>query len=90
MPKKKVLLTGASGSMGGEAFKELLRRKDQYDVVLLLLPSKRDKKVFSKYEGQKGIKIVWGDLCNFDDVLEAVNGVDYVLHPAALIAPAAD
>jgi nucleoside-diphosphate-sugar epimerase len=90
MSKKKVLLTGASGSMGGEAFKELLRRKDQYDVVLLLLPSKRDKKVFSKYEGQKGIKIVWGDLCNFDDVLEAVNGVDYVLHPAALIAPAAD
>jgi nucleoside-diphosphate-sugar epimerase len=90
MAKKKVFLTGASGSMGSEAFRELLRRKDQYDIVLLLRPSKQNKKTFAKYEGQQGIKIVWGDLCNFDDVLEAVNGVDYVLHPAAFIAPEAD
>jgi nucleoside-diphosphate-sugar epimerase len=90
MPKNRVLLTGASGSMGGEAFKELLRRKERYDIVLLLRPSKQNKKAFTKYEGKEGIKIVWGDLCNFDDVLEAVSGVDYVLHPAALIAPEAD
>lgn len=90
MAKKKVLLTGASGSMGGEAFKELLKRRDQYDTVLLLRPSTKNKEAFAKYEGQEGIKIVWGDLINPDDVLEAVNGVDHVLHPAALIAPAAD
>lgn len=90
MAKKKVLLTGASGSMGGEAFKELLRRRDKYDTVLLLRPSAKNKKAFAKYEGQEGLRIVWGDLYNFDDVLEAVNGVDHVLHPAALIAPAAD
>jgi nucleoside-diphosphate-sugar epimerase len=90
MAKKKVLLTGASGSMGGEAFKELLRRRDLYDTVLLLRPSKKNRKAFAKYEGQKGLKIVWGDLCNFDDVLQAVSGVDHVLHPAAFISPAAD
>ena len=90
MAKKKVLLTGASGSMGGEAFKELLRGRDKYDTVLLLRPSVKNKKAFAKYEGQEGLRIVWGDLYNFDDVLEAVNGVDHVLHPAALIAPAAD
>ncbi len=90
MAKKKVLLTGASGSMGGEAFRELLRRRDQYDTVLLLRPSTKNKEAFARYEGQEGLRIVWGDLGNFDDVLEAVNGVDHVLHPAALIAPAAD
>lgn len=90
MAKKKVLLTGASGSMGGEAFKELLRRRDNYDIVILLRPSKKNKEAFAKYEGQKGLRIVWGDLQNPDDVLEAVNGVDHVLHPAAFIAPAAD
>jgi nucleoside-diphosphate-sugar epimerase len=74
--------------MGGEAFKELLRRQDQYDIVLLLLP--QDKKAFARYERQEGIRIVWGDLRDFEKVLEAVNGVDYVLHPAAFIAPAAD
>ncbi len=90
MAKKNVLLTGASGSMGGEAFKELLKRKDKYNIVLFLLPYRQIKKAFAKYEGQEGIRIIWGDLYNFEDVLEAVNGVDYVLHPAALIAPAAD
>jgi len=90
MAKKKVLLTGASGSMGGECFKELLRRRDHFDTVLLLRPSKKNRKAFAKYEGQEGIKIVWGDLSNPDDVLRAVNGVDHVLHPAAFISPAAD
>ena len=90
MAKERVLLTGASGSMGGEAFKELLRRKDKYDIRLILRPSKKNKKAFSKYEGQEGIDIVWGDLSNPDDVLEAVSGVDRVLHTAAFISPAAD
>lgn len=90
MAKQRVFLTGASGSMGGEAFKELLRRRDKYDIVILLRPSKKNKKAFARYEDQEGIKIVWGDLCNPDDVLEAVNGADHVLHPAAFIAPAAD
>ena len=90
MSKKRVLLTGASGSMGGEALKELLKRKNDYNVVLLIRPSKQNRRAFTEYEEREGIKIVWGDLCNLSDVLEAVNGVDYVLHPAALIAPEAD
>ena len=90
MTKKRVLLTGASGSMGGETFKELLKRRDKYDIVLLLRPSADNKKNFSRYEEQKGVRIVWGDLCNFDDVLRAVDGADHILHPAAMIAPAAD
>jgi len=85
MAKKKVLLTGASGSMGGEAFKVLLGRKDKYDIVLLLRPSNKNKKGFAKHANQEGIKIVWGDLINPDDVLLAVDGVDHVLHAAALL-----
>ncbi|MBS7250549.1 MAG: NAD-dependent epimerase/dehydratase family protein [Candidatus Freyarchaeota archaeon] len=103
MGKHRVLLTGASGSMGKMAFQELLKRKDEFDIVLLLLPYKEIIREFSKYVGGKkgpvggrgiveheGLKIVYGDLTNPDDVLEAVNGCDFVLHPAALIPPAAD
>jgi len=89
--------------MGGEAFKELIRRKSKYDIVLILRPSKTNKKTFKKFlpndripvntKGvvhEEGLKIVWGDLTHYPDVLEAMNDVDIVLHPAAFIAPAAD
>lgn len=90
MAKKKVFLTGASGSMGGMAFKELLGRRDSYDIRLLLRPSKVNKENFTRYENEPGVEIVWGDLTSPEDVLIAVTGVDVVLHPAAMIAPAAD
>lgn len=104
--KPRVFLTGASGSMGYRAFKELWRRRDKYDIVLLLLPEKYEKRLFKPYERESGIgsirgrgvvessdgqlKIVWGDLTNYNDVAGAMEGVDHVLHPAALISPTAD
>ena len=103
MAKQKILLTGASGSMGHAAFLELLKRKEEFGIVLLLRPSKKNRKHFSKYLSYKnavsiqkntveydGLKVVWGDLTNQEDVKKAVDGCSYVLHPAALISPAAD
>lgn len=90
MAKRKILLTGASGSMGGEAFLELQRRTDRVSTRLLLRPSKVNKKQFAPFDGRNGVEIVWGDLTNGNDVKRAVEGVDVVLHPAAMISPAAD
>jgi len=83
MAKKKVLLTGAPGSMGGTAFKELLNRRDKYDIVLLLRPRLQNRIAFGKYDGKNGVRIAWGNLSNYEDVLKAVSGVDHVLHAAA-------
>jgi nucleoside-diphosphate-sugar epimerase len=101
--KPCVLLTGASGSMGSEAFKELLKRRSKYEIVLILRPSKTNREKFKPFFSknrsednqhnvveENGLRIVWGDLTSYDDVLKAVEGVDYVLHPAAFIAPGAD
>jgi nucleoside-diphosphate-sugar epimerase len=90
MARERVLLTGASGSMGHEAFLVLMRRSDRYDTRLLLRGSKKNRKAFSPYAGKPGLEIVWGDLAKPEDVHRAVDGVDFVLHPAALISPAAD
>ena len=103
MVKDKVLLTGASGSMGNAAFLELLKRKNKYNMVLLLRPSTKNRKYFARFFRTKssvttnqrvneynGLKIVWGDLTNPDDVRRAVDDCNFVLHPAALISPAAD
>ncbi len=90
MGKKTVFLTGASGSMGGEAFQELLRRRDRFEIILLLFPDKHGKKFFRKYKNEPGVKIIWGDISCYQDVYQGVCDADYVLNTAALISPAAD
>jgi nucleoside-diphosphate-sugar epimerase len=90
MDKRTILLTGASGSMGHEAFLELRRRSDHLNIRLLLRPSKINKRMFAPYANSDSVELVWGDLTNAQDVSRAVAGVDFVLHPAAMISPAAD
>lgn len=88
--KKTVFLTGASGSMGSEAFKELLKRRNRFKIVLLLLPGKKERKFFEPYRKEKEINIIWGDITNYNDVLRGVTGADYILNTAAIIPPLAD
>jgi len=92
--KQVVLLTGASGSMGFETFKLLWEKRERFDIVLLLRPSKKNRKKFRSYEreasGKGGLKIVWGDVLNRKDLVEACRGIDWCLHPMALISPEAD
>jgi nucleoside-diphosphate-sugar epimerase len=92
--KEVVLLTGASGSMGFEAFKLLWEKRKRYDIVLLLRPSGKNKKKFRSYEKEAsatgGLRIVWGDALCREDVVEACRGIDWCLHHMALISPAAD
>lgn len=90
MAKKTVFITGTTGSMGGAGFRELLTRRDKFDIVTLARPSKANRQKMARFEKEPGVKIIWGDLTKYEDVLNCVTGADYVLHPAAFIAPAAD
>ena len=104
MKKERVVLFGASGTMGFAAFQELWKKREQYEIVLLLLPDIREKFLFRPYEilsniksipGRgnvygNGLKIVWGDATNFKDVLQAIEGADWVLNAMAYISPMAD
>ena len=90
--------------MGSETFRRLWEKRDRFDIVLLQRPSARNKKMFRRFEREAGIvpirgrgvvrgnglKIVWGDALNREDVEEACRGIDWCLHPMALISPAAD
>jgi len=98
--RERVVLFGASGTMGFRAFQELWRR-DRYELVLLLRPSNRNKKRFAPYLQALGrahraeassnhVEVVWGNATRPADVAEAIHGADWVLNAMALISPQAD
>jgi nucleoside-diphosphate-sugar epimerase len=90
MPKKTIFITGTTGSMGSAALLELLERRDRFEIVTLVRPSRKNKRLMSRYRGEPGFEILWGDLRCYEDVLRGVTGADYVLNPAAVISPAAE
>lgn len=85
--KKRILLTGATGIMGQAGLNELLAKKDKFDITVLVRPSKKNRKIMARYSE---IKIVWGDLTCYEDVLQAVTGADMVLHVGGMVSPKAD
>lgn len=89
MSKKTVALTGASGTMGYQTFQEIYRR-NQFNLVLLLRSSDKQSKKLQPYAKDPSVRIVWGDLTCYEDVLEFVTGADYVLHVGGMVSPAAD
>ncbi len=104
MAKQRVALFGASGTMGYQAFEELWRRRERYDISILVLPSEQRLGLFRPHERAagvpavrgpgvaegRGLKIVWGDATVPADVAETVRGADWVLNAMAYISPMAD
>ena len=90
MAKKTAFLTGASGNMGWASFQEIYNNRPDLDLVVLLRDSEKNRKKFAPYLGDKRVRIVWGDLTNYDSVLECVVGSDYVLHIGGMVSPSAD
>ena len=69
MERKKILLTGSSGTIGKEVFRELISR-NKYELSLLLRPSRKNKKLFKSYK--EPIDIIWGDILNIEDFKKSV------------------
>ncbi len=88
--KKRICITGATGTMGMATLRELAPRSAGFDITVLARPGKKNEKKLAPYMQLNGFRIVWGDLCNLADVKRAVNGADYVLHMGGMVSPAAD
>ena len=84
---KSILLTGASGTVGYEALKQLLEIPDLNITVF----DKKTKASVRKLDSFKDkIKLVYGDITNKADLEKIVYNQDYVIHLAAIIPPTAD
>ncbi|MGN1096656.1 MAG: NAD-dependent epimerase/dehydratase family protein, partial [Christensenellales bacterium] len=86
-----VALTGASGSMGSEALKQLLEL-DDLKLKILLRPKKSNlllgKRLLKKYKNR--LEVIFGDLSEYKDCELLIKDVDYVLHCGAIIPPKSD
>ena len=87
--KKTVFLTGATGTMGHAGLVELSKRLDRFNITLLARPSKINKEKLATYEAMEGIRIVWGDLTSYQDVLNGVTGGSSVLPVGGWVSPGA-
>lgn len=88
--KKTIFLTGATGNMGWAGFQEIYARKDRFDIRLLARDSRKNRKMLTPYLSDPSVKVIWGDLMRYEDVLAGVSGSDYVLHVGGMVSPAAD
>jgi nucleoside-diphosphate-sugar epimerase len=79
-----VLITGGAGSVGRILVSRL--RQDQRTVRVFDLPTMN----YAGLEGVDGIEVIKGDITDVDTVRRAVDGVEAVIHLAALLPPASE
>jgi nucleoside-diphosphate-sugar epimerase len=79
-----VLITGGAGSVGRILVSRL--RHDERPVRVFDLPSMS----YDGLDGVDGIEIVKGDITDLDTVRRAVDGVEAVIHLAAILPPASE
>lgn len=82
----KVLLTGAFGIVGREVLDYLIEKK--YKVRIFEIQNKANLQKAVNYKEK--VEIIWGDIRNKNQVLNAVRGIDAIIHLAAIIPPLAD
>jgi len=81
---KTILLTGGTGSFG-QKFTEIVL--NNYQPARLIIYSRDEMKQFEmqqKFASRKNIRFFIGDVRDKERLMRAFNGVDYVIHAAAL------
>ena len=79
---KTLLITGGTGSFGNAVLKRLLD-SNLKEIRILSRDEKKQDDQRKKYNNNK-LKFYIGDVRDYNSVLNAVRGVDYIFHAAAL------
>src|SRR5690349_12332300 len=74
----KVLLTGATGLLGGHLIKELKQRSEE--IRALVLPVENSDKLV-----EQGVEVVRGDVTDAGTLAPAVKDIDLVFHLAGMM-----
>lgn len=80
--QKKLLITGGTGSFGNAVLRRFLNTEIG-EIRILSRDEKKQDDMRHQYRSPK-VKFYIGDVRNIDSLREAVSGVDYIFHAAAL------
>lgn len=85
--KKRILVTGASGTVGFEVLKQLSEKK-LYEITAFDIDTKAVRKKLSSLRGN--LTIIYGDISRKTDLEMVTKNTDAAIHLAAIIPPLAD
>jgi nucleoside-diphosphate-sugar epimerase len=80
---RKILLTGGAGRLGNIVCQKLL--DEGHQVRVFDLDNKRNQKTMKALENRADV--FWGDITVKEQVKQALDGIDMVVHMAAIIPP---
>lgn len=80
----RILITGAFGNIGKAVMEEA--NKKHHEIIVFEVDNKKTRKTAKKYK-KKVANVIFGDIRNSQDVKEAVQQSDAVIHLAAIIPP---
>ena len=84
---KRILLTGASGTVGLETLKHLVKNPN-YEITVFDIKTPRSVKKLMPFKDC--VEIVYGDISNYSEVEKVSQNKDVAIHLAAIIPPVAD
>lgn len=70
MAKKTVFLTGGTGNMGWAAVQEIIKHPNEINLKILARKSPKNEEKLKDLMAKPNVKIVWGDLTDYDSLLE--------------------
>jgi len=91
LTNKSILITGGTGSFGNTFVPMTLEKYNPKQIVIYSRDEMKQWEMAQKFEGDKRVKFVIGDVRDQLHLSRTLNGIDYVVHAAATkIVPIAE
>jgi len=88
---KSILVTGGSGSFGNTFLPMTLERYNPRRIIVLSRDEMKQWEMAQRFQGDPRVRFFIGDVRDRDRLYRAMDGVDYVIHAAAVkIVPTAE